>query len=490
MGNSYDADVNLIREKSKELEDRISPTFCLAKWHHTSIYCYSGQTHSCYHPSPHDIDVQEIKLNPAALHNTKQKKQERAEMLIGEKPKGCQYCWNVESLDKKKDKAWDSSHISDRMIRNNSIYTDDIVDEIIDQPWDYDVNPEYIEIAFHNECNFKCGYCHPAVSSTFYNEMKKHGPFDMVKNHMLDISYIKKTKAEDENPYVKAWWEWWPTVSKTLNILRITGGEPLLHKSTWRLFEELKKDPKPHLEINVNSNLGMSSRHVQKLGPVINELMDEGCIRKFKLFSSMDTWGKRAEYLRTGLNIELWEKNQDIYLNDVKSHITHMVTFNILSVTSFTEFLQKILDWRAKYNDVIPTLDPRYPLDRKIRFDTPYLKEPLQYDMHILPKEEYLPYFDKILKFIKDNTDEQDVTKFSELEYERFRRVRDYFADVQYDEDKVKEGRIDFYNWFNELDRRRNTKFLDIFPDYTDFYNMCKELAEKKKENEIQVVQI
>ncbi|NDB30672.1 hypothetical protein EB151_14135, partial [archaeon] len=200
--------------------------------------------------------------------------------------------------------------------------------------------------------------------------MKKHGPFDMVKNHMLDISYIKKTKAEDENPYVKAWWEWWPTVSKTLNILRITGGEPLLHKSTWRLFDELKKDPKPHLEINVNSNLGMSSRHVQKLGPVINELMEQGCIRKFKLFSSMDTWGKRAEYLRTGLDIELWEKNQDIYLNDVKSHITHMVTFNILSVTSFTDFLQKILDWRAKYNDVIPTLDPRYPLDRKIRFDT------------------------------------------------------------------------------------------------------------------------
>ena len=79
----------------------------------------------------------------------------------------------------------------------------------------------------------------------------------MVKNHALDIDYIRDSehlqslKDEDTNPYVAAWWKWWPEVSKTLNILRITGGEPLLHKSTWRLFEELKANPKTSYRIEL-----------------------------------------------------------------------------------------------------------------------------------------------------------------------------------------------------------------------------------------------
>ena len=148
-----------------------------------------------------------------------------------------------------------------------------------------------------------------------------------------------------------------------------------------------------------------------------------------------------------------------------------MCTFNILSVTSFNEFLAKVLEWRAKYNHLFDNTTVR-----KIRFDTPYLKEPLQYDMHILPKEEYLPHFDNILKFMDDNRDENDATKFSDLEYEKFRRVRDYFATVNYSEERVQEGRKDFYNWFTEYDRRRNVNFIETFPDMEKFWDMCKDI--------------
>ena len=79
----------------KDITNTISPTFCLAKWHHTTIYLHTGDTHSCYHPSPHHIPLEEIEKDPSALHNTIEKKKERALMLIGEKPKGWQYCWNV-----------------------------------------------------------------------------------------------------------------------------------------------------------------------------------------------------------------------------------------------------------------------------------------------------------------------------------------------------------------------------------------------------------
>mgnify|MGYP003149538258 CR=1 FL=1 len=41
--------------------DKVSPTFCLAKWHHVTIYLQTGETHSCYHPAPHSIPLEELK---------------------------------------------------------------------------------------------------------------------------------------------------------------------------------------------------------------------------------------------------------------------------------------------------------------------------------------------------------------------------------------------------------------------------------------------
>jgi len=94
--------------------------------------------------------------------------------------------------------------------------------------------------------------------------------------------------------------------------------------------------------------------------------------------------------------------------------------------------------------------------------------------MLLLPKETYLPYFDKILEFIHLNKDETDPTKFTDMEYEKFRRVRDYFANTNYTEEKINEGRKDFYNWFEQYDQRRGTDFLKVFPEMKDFHDICR----------------
>ena len=62
--------------------DKVSPTFCLAKWHHVTIYLQTGETHSCYHPAPHKIPLEELKRNPSALHNTQFKKRKRPNMRV------------------------------------------------------------------------------------------------------------------------------------------------------------------------------------------------------------------------------------------------------------------------------------------------------------------------------------------------------------------------------------------------------------------------
>ena len=462
-------DLNSDIEKALLVRDAMdnvfSDTFCFAKWYHTTIYLHTGMTHSCYHPSPHKIPLEGLDKNPSQLHNTPHKKEERKQMLNGEKCVGCTYCWNVEDMGE--------DYISDRVMRSASLYKPERVEEIATKNWDFDVNPDYIELAFSNECNFKCGYCHPIASSSYANEIKKFGPYDMVEGHRLDIDWFKPFD-EGENPYIKAWWEWWPEVSKTLRILRLTGGEPLMHKSTWRLFEELHRNPLPHLELNVNSNMGVKTAFVENLAANVNLIREKNAVKQFALYTSIDCWNERAEYIRTGLDLELWEKNIDIFATQAKTPINLMITFNALTVSTFKSLLEKILEWRKKYDGVIiPTSDSQ----RTIRFDTPYLKEPLHYDMNILPKDEFMPYMTECLEYIESNVDDGDPTKFQALEYEKFRRVHDYMKTSDYGEEKINKGRKDFYNWFNEYDKRRNTNFLETFPEYEDFYNRCRRIS-------------
>ena len=437
--------------------NEVSPTFCLAKWHHTTIYLQTGETHSCYHPAPHKIPLEEIAESPSALHNTKEKKLERMEMMTGGKPKGCNYCWNIEALGEE--------YISDRKERNASIYTPDRFEKIKKQPL-ANVNPQYIEISFGNECNFKCGYCHPKHSSSYYKEIKDYGPYTMVKNHRNDINWFE-IYEEETNPYVKAWWDWWPEVSKTLTILRITGGEPLLQQSTWKLLDDLAVNPLPNLELNINTNFGVKPVLIDRLVEKVNNLLDKGAIKDFKIFTSIDTWGPAAEYIRTGLDIEVWEKNLDTYLTKTSLPITFMITFNILTVSNFQTLLEKILEWREKYNGFEQNKWQR------VRFDTPFLKEPLQYDMNLLPKDEFMPYMENYLNFILANLDDKNRSKFSELEYEKFKRVVKYMETTQYTNEKLLEGKRDFFNWFTEYDRRRGTNFLETFPELNDFYFEC-----------------
>lgn len=436
----------------KDVTNKISPTFCLAKWHHPTVMLQTGFTTSCCHVPPHRVPLEEIQENPSALHNTNRSKVDRRRLFDGEQIKGCEYCWNIENLN--------PDYVSARHEWNASIYTPDRVAALVSNPM-ADVNPQYIEVSFGNECNFKCGYCHPKFSSAYYKEIKEYGPYP-TKYHGFGVDGIQ-IHNEEENPYVEAWWRWWPEVSKTLNILRITGGEPLLQKSTWRLFDDLDQNPLPNIELSINSNLGVKPILVDRLTEKIQLLQNKGSFRSFKLFTSIDTWGPQAEYVRTGLNLDIWEKNLLAILSKTRSPVSLMITFNILSVTSFISLLEKILEWRRQF-------------PHRLFFDTQYLTEPLQYSILLLPKEEYLPYMKKILDFMYQHTDDNNTGKFYTGETKKFEQLVTYMETTNLDEQRLHDARRDFGNWFTEHDRRRGTNFEQTFPEMAKLKNEWKNL--------------
>lgn len=245
--NFYIGDFNSTKEKINS----ISSTFCAAKWLQVSLHLTNGRTHSCYHPPTHRIPVDEIKINPSALHNTQTKFQERKLMLSGKRPEGCDYCWKIE----------DAGHVSDRFYRSSEHWATDRIDEISQLPFDYNINPTYVEVNFNQTCNFKCSYCSPHLSSTWQEEIEKFGPYDVNGYLHNDIDVLKKINlmpiesSSKDNPYVQAFWKWWPETYKDLKVFRMTGGEPLMDHNTFKVLDYVISNPNKNLELSVTSNM-------------------------------------------------------------------------------------------------------------------------------------------------------------------------------------------------------------------------------------------
>jgi len=437
--------------ETKEKLNKVGKGFCLMKWQTETLYLHMGDNHSCYHPRPRRIGLDEIENNPSALHNTKWKKQQRKTMLEGGRPDECYYCWNIEDLK--------GDHISDRFIHSTSDYAIKDYDTIKSLPWDANWNPSHIELSFGNKCNFKCIYCCPQSSSGWMDEIERYGNYDVSYNQ-YGIEFLKDQfyKPDDYNPYIDAFWKWWPDLKNDLQVLRITGGEPLINPNTYKMLDMLNDNPSPHLTIHINSNMGMATKFIRRLTTKINKLLAGNKIKAFELFTSVESWGEKAEYIRSGLDCKLWEINIKLYLNSVKNSKLHlMCTYHNLCVrNSFKLLLEKIIEWRLEFSD-------------RITFDTPYIKEPPWFLLNTLP-ESYLHDQKDILKFMIKNKKE-----FNEVEYEKMKRVTDVMIENPFTTEQITNGRKDFYKFVIEHDKRRNKNFLKTFPEYKDFYELCKQ---------------
>ena len=175
--------IQLLEEKREKINS-VSCSFCTAKWLQTTLMLQNGYNHSCHHPAPHKIPLHEIEINPAALHNSKFKKEQRAKMLNGERPKECGYCWKIEDLDK--------NYFSDRHYKTSDTWAWDRFEDIAKSNPQDDVYPSYLEVSFSNACNFACAYCSPEISSKWMEDIKKNGEYP-TKHGSHNLDYLKSS---------------------------------------------------------------------------------------------------------------------------------------------------------------------------------------------------------------------------------------------------------------------------------------------------------
>jgi organic radical activating enzyme len=447
---------SIFQSSADEMQAKLGPALCLAKWQQVSLHLTTGHTNSCYHPPLHKIELSDISNNPSGLHNTAHKKEQRVIMLKNERPSECQYCWNMEDLGK----------MSDRHYRSGEPWAAEHFEDIVNGQSENPI-PSYVEVNFNHACNLKCSYCSPQFSSSWADEATRHGPYPTGNPHNDPAHFTGSRRpipAREDNPYVDAFWHWWPTLYPELRHFRMTGGEPLMDKNTHRVLDYVIANPSPKLHLNVTSNFSVDERlwqsYLNKVKTICN-----GRIEHFMQYVSLDAWVEQAEYIRDGLDFELLWDRVNQFLTEVPNYssLTFIVTMNNLSVTSLDKLMAGILGLRKIYSNTY----------QRVWFDTPVLREPAWQSLQILPE----PYADKLERtwawMLKNvETADEPFHGFKDYELARFDRDIAWMRAAQDQDHSQAKG--DFYRFFSEHDRRRGTDFLKTFPEMAAWWKECE----------------
>ena len=357
----------------------------------------------------------------------------------------------------------------------------------------------------------------------------------------FEIRQKNKIKKKD-NPYIQAFWKWLPEIYQNLRHFRMTGGEPLMHKDTYKVLDYALRHKNDKLQMSVTSNFSpIDNKLVDKFINKLFDLSRAKSIEHFMLFVSLDSVGKKAEYIRTGMNwrkiktnidkflkqykkkatvfvenpmdgtpqqdkdgkllwkefivgkdtydeiCDLSEIGEKDYINKIPSNISSIKsytykfnynfwlysaslsfinTFNILSASSIKEYVEFIFNLRVKYNEF---------RDRQmVWFDLPILEYPNWLTIDILT-EDFLQYMWDAEYYMKENSVEKTspLIGFDDFEIEKLQRIIRHIEDKVYEKNDFSLQRKNFKLYIDQLDKRRNTNFLKVFPEYKEFYNLC-----------------
>lgn len=459
-------------KSTKEKLNAVSPAFCLAKWHQVTLHLQNGHNHSCHHPNTHQTTPEELDRDPSSLHNTLFKKQIRQLMLEGVRPKECEYCWKIEDTP--------GEHYSDRTIKSNDEWAKPYFDDALKAGSSENINPKYLEVSFSNSCNFKCAYCLPHISSSWMKELKQFGEYKTQSKHHA-YNYLEKSGKmpimdTSLNPYVKAFWQWWPSLYGDLKTFRITGGEPFMVPDTYKVLDYIITNPNKDLSLAINSNLGVEKHLIDKAIEKISKASPN--IKDVTIYTSLDTWGAQSEYIRHGLDLELFKSNLFAVLDQLPDvNVTFMCTYNLLSIAGFRDFLEFILDLKNKYKKRGSDYDSRIVLDIS------YLKDP-HFMCANIASPDLIDRMKSDLNFMSANSPNRSGDNkigFTDFELNKMLRLYNWASrgsTPQFQTDQLK----DLYIFFSEYDNRRKTNFLKTFPEYRNLWFAGQTLAADQAE--------
>jgi MoaA/NifB/PqqE/SkfB family radical SAM enzyme len=249
-----------------------------------------------YGESIPNISVQQGHTIADAQHSNYMKTL-RQQFLNGEKPNGCNMCWQEES-------------VLGRMSKRKATFV-----KLKNISIDYNevgVKSTFLDLKLGNICNLKCRICGSWSSSKWAQE-----EIDIADgNNNLAREQLAKGQWPRKTPN---WWNALEDALPHIEYLEFTGGEPFLINEHFDLLEKLvEKGYASKIDIHYNTN--------GTLWPERSELWKH--FKRVEIAFSIDDTDKRFEYQRYGTR---WNETEEVIRKAVDSPYKLQVctTFNI-----------------------------------------------------------------------------------------------------------------------------------------------------------------
>jgi pyruvate-formate lyase-activating enzyme len=401
-------------------------TACQSKWTWSTIWLNQGATSSCHRVTPIPLNFK----NFDNFHNLPKKIHDRQLMLRGEWPRsmgnGCEYCKDIE----------DAGGWSDR--QHNLDIPGLTPEELDSNPTEIYVTPRIVEIFARNTCNLSCVYCNANLSSKIEQENIKFGEFN--KDGVTILGQIKKNTLAQE--YLEKFYSWLEKNGRSLRRLHLLGGETLIqHDLIDRVVEILDDYPNPDLELGIFSNFSISEKVFQRHIVEMERLYSQNKISRFDLTASIDAWGPEIEYTRSGLDLELFEKNFKYVAEQEWIRLNVNQTVTTLTMRSMPDLIDKITFYSNN--------DKRH-IGHYFQFVTgfSYLHP------EIYGGEFWKNDFDRIFQAMPADTDDQKEAR------QRMEGMRARILNTQMNTVEIKKMKT----YLDEIDRRRKTNWKNVFP--------------------------
>ncbi len=292
------------------MDDIDKDKFCIMPFLHMEIQTQGGVFSCCHSNNPQEIGHLYNESLEAVWSGDKLKKFKSAflnkESLSLEH---CHDCFYYESLDAK---SW-------RQVENNNWNLDlkkALNNEVI--------MPKSLGIRFSNLCNFSCRTCRPSTSSGWFKDAAFLNPKG--DYHKIESTPSTTSMLEQVMPFLD-----------TLTHIYFAGGEPLLEKEHYLILEEIIKRGLD-IELSYDTNLsvlGLKSWNAIELWKNFS---------KVNLSASIDGFGAKGEFIRKGLDWDLYLENWNLVKKECPS-IRMMMNFTLSIYNMFhvLDFIDEVI---------------------------------------------------------------------------------------------------------------------------------------------------
>jgi pyruvate-formate lyase-activating enzyme/uncharacterized protein YeeX (DUF496 family) len=449
-------------------------TICDLKWNYPIFNMDRGEFRSCCRTPPRQVKQEELDTNGInAFLNSDHQIQSRLDLIQGRRHKDCQSCWNLEdqgmaSPRHDAPKFWD--HLQRRKLIDQSLeYSEDTLKlelsniTYFDHPALKSRHPYMLEISLGNTCDMKCMYCSHHYSTQWGTERIKWGE---ITQEQYDNEFPKAPEGFDD-----AFWKWFDTVKLYLGRLGIIGGEPLIMPEFYTFVdkliastEQVRNVRKEKMKFWIVTNMNTPPNYLEKFFkylPKMTEVFD------VEILVSMESVGKRAEYIRNGVHWDKFINNIDKLLSrkDLNFEFGFILSLNVLNVSNLREFIEFAENLYFMHNKPVAL---KHNIISFPDWQSPFILTP-----------DFADYIDECIDYMKVRTDIMPVVS------DYFGRWDQYIIFLETLSNSIRTGTGDktkerkkFVEWFKTYDHRRNINLLETFPEYENFYKMCEQLNE------------